>query len=772
MKRPYWSLLAPTALAILVAVTPLVLGGGTLYFRDVLALHLPLKANQALSLAQGLLPQVDLLRGGEPMSGNANGLPFYPSNLLYLAADVFRAFNAHVLLHWLLTLFAFAWLGRAAGLRKEGAAAAGVFWATGGYFLSLLGYYNLVAVVAVAPAFAASWLDAERKRWLWPLSAFLLAALALAGDPFSALLALAAAATALLFRPTPFPWREVLLSGLGAAMLAAPGLVELARVVPTSMRGMTSQSSDISLLQSVSPAALLELLVPWTHGSLESGFRTQPAPMFSSLFPGVLALAAALLAMHRGALRAWQARWAATQLGAGLFLVLGGYNPVVRLLYENLPGLSQLRFPCKYSLLWATGLAMLGGLGFQRFVEEEAARRRLAWLLAGFTLFYLVAMLLVPSMPAGFFQSFYRLGPLSADLLPEEKMLWMQVLASLVPAALVLCLIALLARRSAPLSAALLLAAGSALQLDQMQETFWHDEIARYRQPPAALVALPEDSLSFHRTRTGISREPSPIGEFSIEKSKLVARCAADELTPIFGTFWQRRYVLAQTADYLDSLDGYILLLQLHPAADREALRVVRALGVDRWLADREIEPDAASQVELIGRYPTECRGELFVYRLADALPGRFMLVGNVRRIPARPAALGGTGFRLLASESVDPRTTALLSGPGEESAGRPNGSVRTIAETNDAFEVEVDSPQGGVLIARRNWLPLYRAFIDGEETKTTVANLLQLGIEVPAGRHQVRVAADRRPLNAAFAVSGIAALLLLAALFRLRYPR
>lgn len=771
MKRPYWSLLAPTALAILVAVLPLVLGGSTLYFRDLFLLHLPLKANQALAFAAGHLPQVDLLRGGEPMAGNANGLPFYPSNLLYLAADLFWAFNAHVWIHWLLTLFAFAWLGRAAGLRKEGAAAAAVFWATGGYFLSLLGYYNLVAVIGVAPAFVASWLDAERRRWLWPLSAFLLAAMLLAGDPFSVLLVLAAATSALLFRPAPFPWRGALLSGLGAAMLAAPGLVELARVVPTSMRAISSQSSAVSLIFSWPPASLLELVIPWSQGNLESGFRSQPPPLFSSLFPGVLALAAALLAIHRGVLSAWQARWAATLLGAGLFLATGGYNPVVRLLYEHLPGLTQLRYPSKYALLLAIGLAILGGLGFQRFVQEEdeeAAQRRLARLLAGLTLFYLFAMLLVARLPAGFFQSFYLLGTLSAEELQGEKRLWVQVLASLVPAAFVLFLISLLARRSVALSAALLLAAGSVLQLDQMQETFWHDEVARYRQPPEAIAALPEDSLSFHRTRTASSSSPPLDGEFPIEKSKLIPRCAADELSPLFGAFWQRRFALAQTADHLDSLEGHFLLMQLYSSRDREGLKVVRALGVDRWLADREIQPDAASQVELAGRYPTECRGEVFVYRLANALPGRFVLVGDVRRIAARDPA----GFWMLASGNVDPRTTALLFGPGKNIAGRPNGSVRTIAESSDFFEVEVDSPQGGVLIARRNWLPLYRAFLDGEETKTAVANLLHLGIEVPAGRHLVRVEADRRPLNAAFAVSGIAAVLLLAALFRFRHPR
>lgn len=764
MKRPYWALLAPTALGILIAVLPLILGSHTLFLRDVFSLHLPLKANQAHALEAGEIPQVDLFRGGEPMTGNANGLPFYPGNLLYLAGDFFWVFNAHFWIHWLLGLLAFAFMARAFGLSREGAAAAAVFWATGAYFLSQLGYYNLVAVVALAPAFAGCWIGAAEYRRLWPLSAFVLAAMLLAGDPFSVLLALLAAVAGMLFRPAPIPWRGMVLSGLGGALLAAPGLVELARVVPTSLRALTSQSAELGQIGSFSPAILLEILFPWLLGSHEDGYFIDPAPFYGTIFPGILALAAALLAARRGALASWQTRWALTLLAGGILLALGGYNPVVRLLYEHLPGFSQLRFPAKFSLLWAMGLALLGGLGFERFVAEAKAQRRLTLILGGFAVFYLLALLGLPFLPGGSWPASLGLGSIPSELFPGEKVRWAGILATLAGSSLVLWLASLLSRRSVAIAATLLLAASSAMQLDLLGQLFWSDETGRYREPPAALAVIPADALSFHRTITGVSAGSPLLSESPEPPSKRVVRCGFSGFSPLVGAFWQRRFVLAQTADFLDSRDGYLLAMALHAASDREALRVARALGAERWLAAREIEPAAAAAVELLGRFPTDCGGELFVYRLADPLPGSFVMVGNVRRANRHESG----GFRSLASGETDAATTAILFGDGEAASGRPNGTLRVIEEDSDSFTVEADSPLGGVLVARRQWLPLYRAFVDGEETPTAVANLLQLGVELPAGRHLVRVEADRRPLEAAFAVSGLAAAVLLVAFFRL----
>jgi hypothetical protein len=90
---------------------------------------------------------------------------------------------------------------------------------------------------------------------------------------------------------------------------------------------------------------------------------------------------------------------------------------------------------------------------------------------------------------------------------------------------------------------------------------------------------------------------------------------------------------------------------------------------------------------------------------------------------------------------------------------------VRVLARGPESLAAEVDSPRPGVLVWRRAWLPLYRATVDGAPAAPAVANLHYLGVEVPAGRHELRVWTDRRPLARAAwgAVAGAALLATLA---------
>lgn len=763
VRKAQHLLLGSTWLCILLAASPLILGQRTLFWRDVSDLHLGVKAAQAQEMAAGnFLPLVDMLRStGEPSLGNPNTLPLYPSNLLYLLGDFFWAFNAHFWLHWLLAPLAFYWLGRAFGLAPGGAAAGGAFWATGGYFLSQLNFYNLTAVAALAPAFAAAWLGARQRPWLWPASAALFALVLLAGDPFSALLVLAAAAAALALRPGAFPWRAAALSLAAALLLCAPVGVEMLRILPSSLRATTGAMPSFALFKSWQPVEMLELVLPFLRGSLETGYRGEH-PFAYALFPGILALAAAIAA-GRGGERAWQARWAFWMIGAGFFLSLGAYNPVVKFLYFHLPGLAQLRFPIKFSLLWALGLCLLGGLGFGRFLEEPERRRTLRRALGTIAVAYLLLLLLLPFLPfTGGVQSLLALP--SRDLFVAEKLRWFATAAALAATAGLLWLGSLLSRRSPLLAAAVLLTVASISQLKLLGQLYASDDLDYYRRPPAPLAQLPEGSLVMNRTYRHLTEKaPLPPGLETPSVAALQVRCAAAELIPPFGTLWHRRFALAQTADFLDSYQSYFLFFRLLDAPDREAIPVLRALGVDRLVANREIEAAAAAEVELLGRYPNDCRRETFVYRIADAAPGDYLLVGNLRRVADPERALP-----LLASGAADPRTTVVLPGQGDV-LGRPNGTVRLLGQSSDAFALEVDSPAGGVLVARRNWLPIYRATLDGGPVPIELANLLHLGIAVPPGRHRVEVAADRRPTRWAFAVAGLAFAALLAAAWRLR---
>ena len=137
MRRFIAFFVVPVLLPWLAVLWPLMTGDATLFQRDVLTGHYPMKAAQQAAFGDGGLPSVDVARaGGQPMLGNPNGLPLYPSNAFLLAASPLWALNAHFWLHLLLAPVAFFWLGRAWGLTRESAWAGGVFYGFSGCLLS------------------------------------------------------------------------------------------------------------------------------------------------------------------------------------------------------------------------------------------------------------------------------------------------------------------------------------------------------------------------------------------------------------------------------------------------------------------------------------------------------------------------------------------------------------------------------------------------------------------------------------------------------------
>jgi hypothetical protein len=155
--RTLLPLLLPTLGLQLLVVGTLIIGIDTLTLRDVLATHLPMKQAEAQALRQGELPELDVHRGGgQPLLGNANGAPFYPTTVLYLLASPLWALNAHFWIHFLIAPWSFAWLARRLGCGRAAAWVGGAVYATGGWFLSQMSFYDLVPAAALAPAFIAA----------------------------------------------------------------------------------------------------------------------------------------------------------------------------------------------------------------------------------------------------------------------------------------------------------------------------------------------------------------------------------------------------------------------------------------------------------------------------------------------------------------------------------------------------------------------------------------------------------------------------------------
>lgn len=778
MKR--LALLAAPWLLLALAVLPLASGARTLYLRDVLHSHYPLRVAAAEALGRGELPLVDPHRsGGQPLLGNPNALPLYPDGLLALVASPLWALDAHFWLHWLLAPFAVCWLARAWGLSRPAAWAAGIVYATSGYFLSLLNLYNLVAGAALAPALVAATLDATAPRQspgraLAPValaavaSGGLWALLLLAGDPLYAVLAALLAASAVAARGRPGGLGAVLAAaGLGTAV-AAPQWVELLRIAPLSYRGHQRYSELAALAQSWDPRSALEWLLPMAFGTPDPTFWGRRfyggnEPLLFSLAPGILAVGLVVAAGRpRRSSAGWSlagwspAGWAWGWIVAGGFLALGFHNPVLRWGID-LPGAGLLRYPVKVWLVVALAASLLAGLGWERLRAD--GRRRLAVFLALAAALFAAGWLALLVAPADLLA---RLDPARLDpaAAAEERLRWLSI------AFLQLVVVGLLAaalrlfRRRRTLASALLLVVHAGSQLAFLAPLYDGDEAAPYRTPPPLLAEVDADRPLVHGGfRSLFGAVYSRMPELPDRRPLWTSRAHFEGLMPFAGAQWGLRYALAASPEGLDSFLSVALGRLFPQLDDLRRIRLLEAIGVATVLLPRELEPPAAERARLRATVPTAL-GPLRVYALPGAAPPA-AVVGRALRAPHLDAAVAA-----LVAPGFDPRLAVVLperEGVPAVEGERPPGAARVVAESWETSEVEVASPAGGWLVLQRAHLPIYLATLDGRPAAIEVANVQQIAVAVPAGRHRVVVAADRRPTRVAGAVAVLGALGLLA---------
>jgi hypothetical protein len=131
---------------------------------------------------------------------------------------------------------------------------------------------------------------------------------------------------------------------------------------------------------------------------------------------------------------------------------------------------------------------------------------------------------------------------------------------------------------------------------------------------------------------------------------------------------------------------------------------------------------------------------------------------------PRSAAAAGSAGqaFRFV-SRASDPVADVIAARPVVH---HPGAQVALRAETPDQIEIDVTG-QGGLLVLRRAFQPLYAASAEGKPLPTLPVNLSLLGVEVPPGIHRVRVAVSAMPEKLAGGVAVVAFLVTLGLAWR-----
>lgn len=154
-------------------------------------------------------------------------------------------------------------------------------------------------------------------------------------------------------------------------------LLAAAQLLPTlELSRLSVRSGGLPYREAVSFS-----LRPWKlHLTLLPPFGVDLSQVFGEAYSeyvaylGLLGLGLALF----GLLREWrqrpQARFFALLAGLGLFLGLGGFNPIYFILYIVVPGFDLFRAPARWMLLYAFGMAMLAGIGMERISNIKLPR--------------------------------------------------------------------------------------------------------------------------------------------------------------------------------------------------------------------------------------------------------------------------------------------------------------------------------------------------------------------------------------------------------------
>ncbi|MEO8198745.1 MAG: hypothetical protein ABI689_18680, partial [Thermoanaerobaculia bacterium] len=228
------------------------------------------------------------------------------------------------------------------------------------------------------------------------------------------------------------------------------------------------------------------------------------------------------------------------------------------------------------------------------------------------------------------------------------------------------------------------------------------------------------------------------------------------DLEPATAALYGVTYPVAPDLDGIYS-PLHALLLQNLAAFDWPArIRWLRLLGVS-WLVGSG-ESETAPPLEKVAE-ESRLRWRSGLYRIPDPAPTVFW--PREVLVAASPiAALGRT------TALPDPLTIAVASRAVDH---HPGGRVELLAAEDDRLRLGVES-DGGLLVVQRAYFPLIEARLeDGRLLATQPVDLVLLGVEVPAGRHEIRIGTSQRPE----AIAGALSLLVLvaAALFGWRWP-
>jgi prepilin-type N-terminal cleavage/methylation domain-containing protein len=567
-------------------------------------------------------------------------------------------------------------------------------------------------------------------------------------------------------------------------LLAAIQLWPLADAAMRSPRGQRAADNFWSLHPLASIQALLPYFFGEAHRAAPGAFpwievlNSYREPLFYSLYVGVGVLVLALTTATREG-RAWRRFWWGVAIVFTIFS-FGQHTPVYAFIQKVLPVVGSFRYPVKFTLFAALGLAALAAAGadaIRRHVAgEETLRFRAALWFAGLLA---VLGLGVASLNTFGFEAmsvrYTEFGRQFSLPDPVEGGLWLAGPATMALArsgtlALLSCilLIALRQRQRTAALTALLLCAVPLVDLLSVNHDLNPTAPREVLNAPTWLNivrAHPDDSVYVGGLMRSGSIQHPPVPQVdAARETKLPAELAFGEALALVGTqymmfpaTWQVRQIIGYDLTELWPREYRAVLVQFlrRPFADR--LRLLARSGVRYCILPQPPHPGTASLHALEPLFHGfdlyECNAEA---RRAFLVPTAVVETDLNRRID------------ILFDPAFEPAQQVLLESPPPAASGTPGPSasqpnVEIVSQRNTETVLRASvGPGGGYLTLLDSFDPYWQVSVDGVPGTLLRANVLFRSVRLTPGTHQVRFEYRPMPLYAGTVVS-VASVLALA---------
>jgi hypothetical protein len=713
------------ALLLLATFHAVLLGGQTFFFHDFGLFSYPVAAFHRQAFWKGQLPLWNpFSHCGVPFLAQWNTLTLYPPSLIYLLLPLSWSLPFFCLLHLFWSGIGMYFLAQRWTQHRLAAALAGIIFCFNGLSLNFLMWPSHIATFAWLPWMLwlapKAWRAGGRKI-LWATAACTFQMLA--GGPETILfswLLLLLLAVAEAWRNKDSRWLLIgRFAGIASltALLCSVQLLPFLQLLAHSQRDSSYATSAHNW--SLPPWGWANFLVPLfrTNPTAQGVFMQNGQYWTSSYYAGIATIFLTIVAVCR--VRDWRVRLLAVLCFIALVLAWGDTSLLYCVLRSCFPGLGFVRYPVKFVILVLALMPLLAAFGFKALAAQTQKLRPLELgIIVG--LFLLTGMIIAidSQAPPEIWRPTWHNGLSRAGFL---------LLTSLVTVWLL----------RAPASRRIL--AGGMLLL-----AFWGDlatHVPSQNPTVSPSVYAPNCAQSrldwFPRPALGLSRVMvGPEARDNLSHNSLPN--AADN-------FLRNRLTARADANLLDEIpqvDGFFSLVP------REAYEITS-------LPYRQPQRDLPALLDFMAVSHATAPGTLSEWAARPtAMP--WITAGQEPVFADDPQVL--TAF---SQAEFDPRLKVFL--PPEArtriSASSQSNTIVLAGEVdNNHVTVQTQSSAPAMVVFSQSWYPAWKASIDGHPARLWRANYAFAALEVPAGKHSIRLVYEDRSLitGAVLSASGL----------------